>query len=173
MRVFLIYLLICFRYIQPQYRFIQPQNENYQFQNSCWQVFKQFTITRTAEFFPLPGIGRRLNATMSSSPLVFFSSRLAFHAYTLFLFSKSDIKTTLIPVVSKRFNFDSITDGRYYRVSSLWGLHPCRLLIKLPMSYNASCGSGFIYFSSTCQTKCATQKRINAISLGDHCHLVE
>ena len=58
------------------------------------------------------------------------------------------------------------------RASSLRGLLPCRLLIEPPMPYNASCGSGFMYFSSICQNKYATQKKIDAISPGGHCHLV-
>lgn len=59
-------------------------------------------------FFPLPRTG---SVAMSSSRVATFASRSAFNAYTLFLFSKSDLKTTVIPVVS--VTNVSMLDGIY------------------------------------------------------------
>ena len=62
-----------------------------------------------AKFHPLPRTGSGLNVTMSSSRVAAFASRSAFNAYTLFLFSKSDMKTTVIPVVcNERLNANGI-----------------------------------------------------------------
>ena len=120
----------------------------------------------------LPRTGSRFNATMSSSRVAAFASRSAFNAYTLFLFSKSDMKTTVIPVVCNQGLYaNGILTVGYCRASSLWALHPCRPLIQLPISYNASCGSGSTYSSSIYQTNFTTQKKIYAINPGDRCRL--
>ena len=113
-------------------------------------------------------IDRRPIMSSSSRPAT-FASRFAFNAYTLFLFSKSDFKTTVIPVVCITITMLMVCyNGRYYRASSLWALRHCRPPIRFLMPYNASCGSGFTYSSSTWQTNYTTRKKINAINPGDH-----
>ena len=59
-------------------------------------------VKKNAKLFLLLLRSRREMKDNMSSRVATFASRFAFNAYTLFLFSKSDFKTTIIPVVCNR-----------------------------------------------------------------------
>lgn len=98
------------------------------------------------------------------SPLRLSMDSILYHAKTLYLFTRSDNMTTMIPIV--RFVVDhDVSSSLIYTASSSLSSGWCQRLSAQSATFHiSSCGSGFIFSISRCRTRRWTSRKTRSIS---------